>query len=101
MPMAVVLSHKIMVSGCEYPMLESTVRRAAACCASANSALYSASPALATTHGMIAEKARIMPLILVGWSTSPRRKSRQQQIENATLRGMMRRLASVGSCRTW
>jgi hypothetical protein len=66
MPMAVVLSHKIMVSGCGYLRSESTVRRAAACCAPANSAAYSASPAFATTHAMIVEKARMMPLSFVG-----------------------------------
>jgi hypothetical protein len=56
MPIAVVLSQRIMVAGCGYPMSSRMVRRAAACCPAAKRAAYSASPALATTQGMIVEK---------------------------------------------
>jgi hypothetical protein len=42
------------------------VRREDACCPVANKAAYSASPALATTHGIIVENTWIEPLILVG-----------------------------------
>ena len=44
-PMAVVLSHKIVVGGCGYPKSAKMVRRPAACCPPVNSAAYSASPA--------------------------------------------------------
>jgi hypothetical protein len=73
MPIAVVLSHRTMVSGCGYPISESIVRSTAACWALANRAAYSASPALATAHGITVEKPRIIPLILVGLSTSPKK----------------------------
>jgi hypothetical protein len=73
------------------------VRRAAACCAAANSAAYSALPALTTTHGMIAEKARMMPLIFAGWSTSPKKKSPQATDREWDLE---RYDASTSECKT-
>ncbi len=42
------------------------VRSDAACCPVANSAAYSASPTLATAHGIIVENTWMDPLILVG-----------------------------------
>jgi hypothetical protein len=54
-------------------MSESVVRMEAACCPAANSAAYSASPALATMHGMIDENTWIDPLILVGSLWFPRK----------------------------
>jgi hypothetical protein len=65
-PMAEVLSHMIVVEGCGYPMSESVVRKEAACCPVANRAAYSASPALATTHGIMEENTCIAPLMRVG-----------------------------------
>ncbi len=47
-------------------MSESVVLIDAACCPAANRAAYSASPALATMHGMMDEKTWMEPLILVG-----------------------------------
>ena len=47
-------------------MSDKVVRNDAACCPVANRAAYSASPALATTHGIIVEKTWMDPLILVG-----------------------------------
>jgi hypothetical protein len=55
-------------------MSESVVRSDAACCPVANSAAYSASPALATTHGIIVENTWMDPLILVGSFLLPRKK---------------------------
>ena len=49
------------------------VRSDAACCPVANSAAYSASPALATTHGIIVENTWMEPLILVGSFLLPRK----------------------------
>ena len=46
-----------------WPMSANIVRRAAACCPPANRAAYSASAALATTHGMMVEKQWMSPLI--------------------------------------
>ncbi len=54
-------------------MSDSVVRRDAACCPAANKAAYSASPALATTHGIIEEKTWMEPLILVGSLWFPRK----------------------------
>jgi hypothetical protein len=64
-PIAEVLSHMIVVEGCGYPMSESVVRKEAACCSVANRAAYSASPALATTHGIMEENTCIAPLMRV------------------------------------
>ena len=55
-PVAEVLSHMMMVGSCIYPMSAKVVLSEAACCPAANRAAYSASPALATTHGIIVEK---------------------------------------------
>ncbi len=66
MPIAEVLSHMIVIEGCGYPMSESVVRREAACCPAANRAAYSASPALATTEGIMEENTCIAPLMRVG-----------------------------------
>ena len=65
-PIAEVLSHMIVVDGCGYPMSASVVRRDAACCPVANRAAYSASPALATTQGIMEENTCIAPLMRVG-----------------------------------
>jgi len=65
-PIAEVLSHMIVVEGCGYPMSESVVRRDAACCPVAKRAAYSASPALATTQGIMEEKTCMAPLMRVG-----------------------------------
>ena len=65
-PIAEVLSHMIVVEGCGYPIYESVVRKEAACCPVANRAAYSASPALATTHGIMEENTCIAPLMRVG-----------------------------------
>ena len=73
-PMAHVLSHIIIVGGWGCPRSDKIVRRLAACCPPANSAAYSASPALETMHGMIDEKTCIAPLILRGWLRLPRKK---------------------------
>ena len=54
-------------------MSESVVRREAACCPAANNAAYSASPALATMHGMIDENTWIDQLILVRSLWFPRK----------------------------
>ncbi len=61
-----VLSHMIVVEGCGYPMSESVVRREAVCCPVANRAGYSASPALATTQGIMEENTCMAPLMRVG-----------------------------------
>jgi hypothetical protein len=63
-PMAVVLSHKMVVAGCGYPKSAKIVRRPAACWPPMKSAAYSASPADATTHGIlvIGEIADMVPL---------------------------------------
>ena len=47
-PMAVVLSHNMVVGGCGYPKSARIVRRPAACWPPVKSAAYSASPADAT-----------------------------------------------------
>ena len=47
-------------------MSQRVVRSDAACCPVANSAAYSASPALATMHGIIVDNTWMDPLILVG-----------------------------------
>ena len=47
-------------------MSANVVRNDAACCPAANRVAYSASPALATTHGIIVENTWMDPLILVG-----------------------------------
>jgi hypothetical protein len=73
-PMAVVLSHKMVVGGCGYPKSAKIVRRPAACWPPVKSAAYSASPADATTHGMIVEIADMVPLTRVGWCSLPRKK---------------------------
>ncbi len=65
-PIAEVLSHMMIVGSCGQPMSVKVVRSYAACCPVANRAAYSASPALATTHGIIVEKTWMDPLILVG-----------------------------------
>ena len=65
-PIAEVLSHMIVVEGCGYPMSASVVRRDAACCPVANRAAYSASPALATTQGIMEENTCMAPLMRVG-----------------------------------
>ena len=65
-PIAVVLSHKMVVGGCGYPKSIRMVRRPAACWPPVNSAAYSASPADATTHGMMVEMAEMVPLMRVG-----------------------------------
>ncbi len=54
-------------------MSAKVVRSEAACCPAANRAAYSASPALATTHGIIVEKTWMDPLILVGSFWFPRK----------------------------
>ncbi len=66
MPIAEVLSHIIVVEGCGYPMSDSVVRREAVCCPAANRAVYSASPALTTTQGIIEENTCMAPLMRVG-----------------------------------
>ena len=65
-PIAEVLSHMIVVEGCGYPMIVVEGRREAACCAAANRAAYSASPALAKTQGIMEEKTCMAPLMRVG-----------------------------------
>jgi hypothetical protein len=45
------------------PMSAKIVRRAAACCPPTNKAAYSASVALATTHGIMVVKQWMSPLI--------------------------------------
>jgi hypothetical protein len=64
-PIAEVLSHMMMVGSCGYPMSAKVVRSDAACCPAANRTAYSASPALATTHGIMVKKTWMDPLILV------------------------------------
>ena len=54
-------------------MSESVVLMDAACCPAANRAAYSASPALATMHGIMDEKTWMEPLILVGSLWFPRK----------------------------
>jgi hypothetical protein len=56
-PMAVVLSHRMVVGGWGYPKLAKMVQRPVACWPPVNSAAYSASPADATTHEMMVEIA--------------------------------------------
>ncbi len=53
----------------------SMVRSAAACCPSANGTAYSASPALATIHGMIVKNTWIGTLIWVGRLMFPRNRN--------------------------
>ena len=53
-------------------MSESVVLMEAACCPVANNAAYSASPALATMHGIMVENTWMDPLILVGSLWLPR-----------------------------
>ncbi len=65
-PIAVVLSHKMVVGGCGYPKSAKIVRRPAACWPPVKSSAYSASPADATAHGMIVEIAEMVPLTRVG-----------------------------------
>ncbi len=74
MPMAQVLSHMIIVGGWECTRSDKIVRRLATCCPPANSAAYSASPALETMQGMIEEKTCTAPLILRGWLRLLRKK---------------------------
>ena len=73
-PIAVVLSHKMVVGGCGYPKSIRMVRRPAACWPPVNSAAYSASPADATTHGIIDDTTVMEPLIRVGWLMFPRKR---------------------------
>jgi hypothetical protein len=54
-------------------MSERVVRSNAACCPVANSAANSASPALASTRGIILENTWMDPLILVGSFLLPRK----------------------------
>ena len=56
------------------PISAKIVRRAAACCPPANKAAYSASAALATTHGIMVEKQWMSPLICVGRFALPRKR---------------------------
>ncbi len=64
--MADVLSHRIVVGGCGYPISVKMVRSPAACWPPVNRAAYSASPADDTAHGMIVEMAEMVPLMRVG-----------------------------------
>ncbi len=60
------MSHRIVVSGCGYPKSARIVRRPAACWPPVKSAVYSASPADATTHGIIVEIADMVPCVDAG-----------------------------------
>ncbi len=73
-PIAVMLSHKVVVGGCGYPKSAKMVRRPVACWPPVKRAAYSASPADATTHGIIVEIADMVPLMCVGWCSLPRKK---------------------------
>jgi hypothetical protein len=93
-PIAEVLSHMIcpVDSSCR-------IRSDAACCPAANKAAYSASPALATKHGIIIENTWMDPLILMGSCFLPWKNIAKRRIVSVIDKGKKRLRKHAVPCR--